>query len=123
MSQKLCLRVGPALLKDARRATCRQDVSLSTFVRAALHQALGQSSTARVPSTPPDDAWEQFIMTLPREVEQAIRRSATATEWPLGRVLQALVVAACQPKTMPQSSMSPDKARQNYLHQRGIQPT
>ena len=39
------------------------------------------------------------------EVQQAIRKTVTATEWPLGSVLKALIITACQPKTyVPQLS-------------------
>jgi hypothetical protein len=81
----------------------------SAFVRLALQQALGQSSTASVPSAAaPDDAWELLLARCPADVQVAIRQAVAGTGVPLGKVLRALVVAACQPKTMGQPSTSPE---------------
>jgi hypothetical protein len=60
---------------------------------------------------PPDDAVERLVMTLPPDVQQAIRQTVTVTELPVESVVEALIIAACQPKTTPLSSTSPEPWR------------
>ena len=76
---------------------------LSAVVRAALHQVLGQSPPTPKPSAPPPgDAWERLLARCPDDVQMAIRQTVAGTGLPLSRVLVALLIAACQPKTTPQ---------------------
>jgi len=50
---------------------------------------------ASMPSAPPPaDGLKGFVATLPPDVRQAIGQAVTASEWPLERVLQALIIAA-----------------------------
>jgi hypothetical protein len=44
-------------------------------------------------------------MTLPFEVQQAIHQAVIATEWPLGNVPKALIIAASQPNRRAQWRM------------------
>ena len=50
-------------------------------------------------------------MTLPPEVQQAIRQAAAAIELPLESVLKALIITACPPKTTPQSPTNTQASR------------
>ena len=103
MPEKISLRLGSALHRDLRQTARRRHMTPSAFVRTALQQVLGQSSTAGAPSAaPPDHAWELLLARCPPDVQMAIRQAVTGTGLPLGDVLRALVVAACQPKAMPQ---------------------
>jgi hypothetical protein len=102
MPEKMSLRLSPALYKDVQQAARRRHTTPSAIVRLALQQVLDQSTPASTPpALPPKDALEWLVMTLPPEVQQAIRQAVTATELPLGSVLKALIITACQPKTTP----------------------
>jgi hypothetical protein len=101
MPEKLSLRLSSALHKDMRQAARRRHMTPSAFVRLAMQQVLGQASTAGAPAAPPDDAWELLLTRCPADVQVAIRQAVAGTGVPLGDVLRALVVTACQPKTLP----------------------
>jgi hypothetical protein len=101
MPEKISLRLSHTMHRDLRQTARRRRMTPSAFVRLALQQALGQSTPA---SVLPDGPLERFVMTLPPEVQQAIAQAVAATEWPLGSMLKALIITACQPKTTPQSS-------------------
>jgi hypothetical protein len=112
MHKKISLRLSSALHRDLQQTARRRHITPSAFARTALQQVLEQSAPASVPSAlPSHDGLEWLVMTLPREVQQAIRQAVTATELPLGSVLKALIIAACQPKTTPQPSTSPETLR------------
>ena len=105
MHKKICLRVSSALHQDLQQTARRRHMTSSAFVRRALQQVLEPSTPASVPSgLAPNDGLEWLVMTLPREVQQAICQAVTVTELPLESVLKALIITACQPKTTPQSS-------------------
>jgi hypothetical protein len=112
MHKRICLRLSSALHRDLQQAARCRHMTPSAFVRTALQQALSQPSTAGAPSVPlPGDALERFVMTLPPDVQQAIRQTVTAVELPLDSVLKALIITAYQPKAPPQSSTSPETWR------------
>jgi hypothetical protein len=103
MPEKLSLRLSRALHRDLRQAARHHRMTPSAFIRTALQQVLEPSTPASVlAAQPPHDALEGLVMTLPYEVQQAIRQAITATGLPLGSVLKALIVAACQQRTPPQ---------------------
>jgi hypothetical protein len=102
MHKKICLRLSSALQRDLRQAARHRHMTLSAYTRSVLQQVLVQSPALDRLSAPTDGAWDRFVMTLPPEVQQAIRQVVTATELPLGSVLKALIIAACEPKTAPQ---------------------
>jgi hypothetical protein len=102
MPEKLSLRLSRALHRDLRQVARRRRMTPSAFVRLAVQQVLGQSIPAGAPSTPlPDDAWELLLARCPADVQAAVRQAVAGTGLPLGDVLRALVVAACQPKPLP----------------------
>jgi hypothetical protein len=44
-----------------------------------------------------------LLTTCPLDIQIAVCQTVTATELPLGSVLLALIITACQPKTTPSS--------------------
>jgi hypothetical protein len=118
MARRLTVRLDQNLYQRLQTAARLRHTSLSAIGRLAMQTFVMQAGSAddqryHMPqlSAPPDDAWERCVMALPPEVLQAIRQAVTATELPLGSVLKALIITACQPKTMPQSFMSPETLR------------
>jgi hypothetical protein len=103
MPEKISLRLSRALHRDLRQAARRRRMTPSAFVRTALQRVLHQSTPAGVPAAPPpDDDWERLLVCCPADVQVAVRQAVAGTGLPLGDVLRALVVAACQPKMTPQ---------------------
>jgi hypothetical protein len=102
MHERICLRLSTALHRDLQQVAHARGVSPSAVVRLALQQVLGQSSTAGVPAAPPDDAWELLLSRCPPDVQVAIRQAVSGTDLPLGDVLRALVISACQSKPLPE---------------------
>jgi hypothetical protein len=103
MPEKMSVRLSAVLYDDLQHAARRRHTTPSAIVRLALQQVLDQSTPASTPSAlPPNDALEWLVMTLPPEVQKAIRQAVTTLGLPLGGVLKALIITACQPKTVPQ---------------------
>jgi len=73
MPEKISLRLSSALHRDVRQAARRGRMTPSAFIRVALEQVLGQSSTAEVPAPLLDDAWELLLARCPADVQVAIR--------------------------------------------------
>ena len=95
MPEKISLRLSPALYNDLQHTARRRHTTPSAIIRLALQQVLDQSTPASAPlAPPPGDAIEGLVMTLPPEVQQAIRQAVTATELPLESVLKALIITA-----------------------------
>ncbi len=102
MPEKISLRLSTRLSDDLQHEAHSRGVSASAMIRLALQQVIGQSMPTSTPSAPPSgDAWERLLMTCPLDVQVAVRQAVTVTELPLERVLKALIIAACEPKTTP----------------------
>jgi hypothetical protein len=103
MPEKMSVRLSAVLYDDLQHAARRRHTTPAAIVRLALQQVLDQSTPASTPSAlPPNDALEWLVMTLPPEVQKAIRQAVTAAGLLLGSVLKALIITVCQPKTVPQ---------------------
>jgi hypothetical protein len=103
MPEKMSVRLSAVSYDDLQHAARRRHTTPAAIVRLALQQVLDQSTPASMPSSlPPNDALEWLVMTLPPEVQKAIRQAVTAAGLPLGSVLKALIITACQPRTVPQ---------------------
>jgi hypothetical protein len=105
MPEKLSLRLSAKLSHDVQHEARRRGVSASAMICIALQQVLGQSTPTSAPSPlPPAGPWERWLTTCPPEVEVAVRQAVAGTGLPLEGVLKALIITACQPRMIPQSS-------------------
>ena len=103
MSQKISVRLPPALSEALQQAARDRGVSPSGLIRAALHQFLGPSSPAGEPSAaPPPDAWEAVLARCPSDVQAKIRQAVDRTGLALGDVLRALLISAASAADTPQ---------------------
>jgi hypothetical protein len=102
MPEKVSLRLSTRFYDDLQHTAHLRHTTLSALIRAALQQLLGQEAPTRTPAAlPADDPWERLLARCPDDVQQAIRQTIAGTGLPLGEVLRALVIAACQPNPMP----------------------
>ena len=79
MSQKISVRLHPALSEALQQAARDRGVSPSGLIRAALHQFLGPFSPTREPSAAlPPDAGEAVLARCPSDVQAKIARPSIA---------------------------------------------
>jgi hypothetical protein len=99
MSARVTVRLSSDVRVELKRRARQQGQSLAAFIR----QHLKNVTTPSEPSAaPPGDAWELLLTRCPPEVQVAIRQAVDGTGLPLGSLLKALIVTACQPKATPQ---------------------
>jgi HicB family len=98
MSTRVTVRLSPEVHGEIKRRARQQGQTLAAFIR----QHLKHVTTSTEPSTvPPGDAWERWLTTCLPEVQVAVRQAVAVTGLPLEGVLKALIIAACQPKSIP----------------------
>jgi hypothetical protein len=103
MSQKISVRLHPALSKALQQVARDRGVSPSALVRTALHQFLGPSPPAAEPSGAPlPDAWEAVLARCPVDVQAMVRQAVDRTGLALGDVLRALLISAASAANTPQ---------------------
>jgi hypothetical protein len=103
MSQKISVRLPPALSEALQQAAHSRGVSPSALVRTALHQFLAPSSPTDQPLTSlPPDAWEAVLARCPSDVQAKIRQAIDRTGLALDDVLQALLISATRAADTPQ---------------------
>jgi antitoxin component of RelBE/YafQ-DinJ toxin-antitoxin module len=102
MSQKISVRLPPALHDALQQAARDRGVSPSGLIRAALHQFLSPSPPAAEPSAaPPPDAWEAVLARCPVDVQAKVRQAVDRTGLALDDVLRALLIRAARAADTP----------------------
>jgi predicted transcriptional regulator len=102
MSQKISVRLPPALSEALQQAARDRGLSPSGLIRAALHQFLGPSPPAAEPwGAPLPDAWEAVLARCPVDVQAKVRQAVDHTGLALCDVLRALLISAASAADTP----------------------